>query len=339
MPKVSTVIPLYNKAPHIQRALESVLIQTYQDVEVVVIDDGSTDGGAEIVKSISDSRIRLIQQKNAGVSVARNRGIQEAQAGLIAFLDADDAWKPKFLETILRLRNRFPEAGIYATAYEFHEPNGKTVQPRYKAIPPAPWEGLIPNYFRASLGIPPVWSSAVAVPRRIFKEAGYFPAGERLGEDGDMWLRIAVKYPVAFSWQIGATYFRNASNRACNKYLMQSEYRLVKTAKELIRKNEVPAFMLPDLQEYIAMYVLLAAAQCVLAGKPQKARQMLEDCTTKCFCTQKLWWRFWASIPVPITHFAWNVKRTLFKSIPKTIEGRITIGRLTNFLAALFVLQ
>ncbi|NIA10441.1 MAG: glycosyltransferase, partial [Nitrospiraceae bacterium] len=135
MPKVSAVIPLYNKAPYIQRALRSVLAQIFQDFEIIVIDDGSTDDGAQIVKSIPDKRIRLIQQENAGVSAARNRGIKEAKGDLIAFLDADDAWKSEFLETILRLKKKFPEAGAYATAYEMVFPSGKIVVPKFKAIP------------------------------------------------------------------------------------------------------------------------------------------------------------------------------------------------------------
>ena len=91
MPEVSTVIPLYNKGPHIERAIRSVLGQMFQDIEIIVIDDGSTYNGACVVKDISDPRIRLIQQENARVSAARNRGIKEANADLIAFLDADDA--------------------------------------------------------------------------------------------------------------------------------------------------------------------------------------------------------------------------------------------------------
>jgi len=313
MPKISVVIPLYNKTPHIQRALQSVFVQTSQDFEIVVVDDGSTDGGADVVRSIYDPRLRLIQQENAGVSVARNRGIQEAKADLVAFLDADDAWKPEFLETILRLRERFPDAGAYATAYELHEPNGKVIQPRYKDIPPSPWEGLIPNYFRAALGTPPVWASAVAVPNGVLRDVGYFPIGERLGEDGDMWLRIALRYSIAFSWQIGATYFRDAYNRACDSHFRQSEYCLVETAKESIRKGEVPPSMLPDLQEYMAKYTISASAQCILARKPEKARQMLANCKTRHFYWQKVWWYFWAIVPVPVSHFAWRVKRGVLR--------------------------
>ena len=90
------VIPLYNKEVYIKNTLNSVLAQTIKDFEIIVVNDGSTDKSAEVVKSLSDPRIRLINQVNAGVSVARNRGINEAKADLIAFLDGDDEWKTKF---------------------------------------------------------------------------------------------------------------------------------------------------------------------------------------------------------------------------------------------------
>ena len=99
--------------------------------EILIIDDGSTDGGGEIVKSIVDPGLRLIRQENQGVSTARNRGIAEAEEELIAFLDADDAWKPRFLEVILNLRRRYPEAGVYATANEIIAPDGSKIIPEF----------------------------------------------------------------------------------------------------------------------------------------------------------------------------------------------------------------
>ena len=96
-PAVSVVIPLYNKDKYIARALDSVFGQTCQDFEVIVVDDGSTDNGAEIVRSYKDRRLRFIRQANAGPGAARNHGIQESRAPLLAFLDADDEWLPEFL--------------------------------------------------------------------------------------------------------------------------------------------------------------------------------------------------------------------------------------------------
>src|SRR5579885_3306070 len=102
VPRVSVVIPLYNKAPYIARAIASVQRQTVRDVELIVVDDGSTDGSSSVVESIEDSRKALIRQLNAGPGAARNRGLRDARAPFVAFLDADDAWAPSFLEEALR---------------------------------------------------------------------------------------------------------------------------------------------------------------------------------------------------------------------------------------------
>jgi len=125
MSKITVIIPLFNKEKYITRALSSVLKQTMQDFEIIVVDDGSTDRGAQKVRMMEDHRIKLMQQPNRGVSAARNVGVQEAKTDIVAFLDADDEWTSEFLETILHLRDVYPGAGLYATAYEIVSPNGK----------------------------------------------------------------------------------------------------------------------------------------------------------------------------------------------------------------------
>ncbi|MDM5272778.1 glycosyltransferase family A protein, partial [Sulfurovum sp. zt1-1] len=111
----SVVIPLYNKEQYIAKTLESVLLQTFQEYEIIVVDDGSTDKSTFEVKRYNDNRIRLIQQENAGVSAARNRGIEEANYDLIAFLDADDEWLPNHLQELINLRIDYPECEVFAT--------------------------------------------------------------------------------------------------------------------------------------------------------------------------------------------------------------------------------
>ena len=115
----SIVIPLYNKEEHIAATLRSVLTQTHQNFEVVVVDDGSTDGGAAVVETFTDPCIRLIRQENGGVSAARNRGIAEARGEHVAFLDADDEWMPEHLEELATLIAAYPECRARATNYIF----------------------------------------------------------------------------------------------------------------------------------------------------------------------------------------------------------------------------
>ena len=196
----SVVIPLYNKEKAIKRAIHSVLNQTVQEFEIVVVDDGSTDGGSQIVQRIQDSRIRLIYQENEGVSAARNRGIAEARFDLIAFIDADDEWKPEFLETVARLVQDFPEAAVFATGYLYCEGSGLTREPRLRGIPLYPWEGIIEDYFAvAAESDPPIFSSAVAIRKDALLAVGGFPVGVTSGEDLLTWAKLAAKNKVAFS--------------------------------------------------------------------------------------------------------------------------------------------
>ncbi len=280
---VSVVIPLYNKGPYIARALNSVLAQTVRDFEVIVVDDGSTDDGAEVVRGFADPRIRLIRQENRGVSAARNRGIEAARGELVAFLDADDEWMPGHLEALLRLRDKYPRAGAYGTAYLLKEKDSAPQGPRFSAdIPPEPWEGLLPNYYRDAIrGTPPISSSIVAVPKCILHEMGGFDTGAWYGEDVDLWGRIALKYPIAFCWDGMGIYHKEAANRACNKKEPIREHIFVTSARSALQAGEVPPELKEDLLEYVASRQIQIACRNLEAGRPDLARNNLKGCKTR----------------------------------------------------------
>lgn len=211
--KFSVIIPLYNKAPYIRKALESVLAQTYTDYEVIVVDDGSTDDSCAIADKIVreaignglwaideetnrqspiTNRLMLLKQQNAGVSAARNNGVVQASGDYIAFLDADDWWEPTYLERMAQLIKDYPEAGLYASNYVYYKP-GKThvaldIPTGYINYPKAYYESLAM----------PVWTGAAMISRKVFDENGGFPVGIKLGEDFLLWAKIAIHYPVAF---------------------------------------------------------------------------------------------------------------------------------------------
>lgn len=211
-PAISVVIPLYNKEREIADALHSVLAQTFQPLEIIVVDDGSTDGGVGIVRSIPSPLIRLVEQPNAGVSAARNRGVAEARGEYIAFLDADDAWQPGFLAEIAAMIGEFPGCGLYCTAFDIVSDDGV-----FPAETPAA-RGLVENFFRESsrryIAIP----SASCIPRRVFDAAGGFPEGMKIGEDLYMWIKIARRFPICFSPERLVRYSRVASNRSAASY-------------------------------------------------------------------------------------------------------------------------
>ncbi|PKL70602.1 MAG: glycosyltransferase family 2 protein [Methanomicrobiales archaeon HGW-Methanomicrobiales-1] len=315
IPSISVVIPLYNKSPYIARALNSILSQTFQDFEVIVVDDGSTDKGATIVKKFKDPRIRLILQDNQGVSVARNRGIEETRSELIAFLDADDEWLPNHLETLLRLWNRYPEAGAYGTAYLIKEKEFATAQiaPFSNEIPQKPWEGLLPSYFKsATLGYSPISSSTVAIPKSILIEMDGFISNEWWGEDTDLWGRIALKYPVAFSWDGMGIYHTESLNRASKKIELVLENIFVTSAHRAILAGKVPREFQEDLQEYIASKQIQTAGHNLDACRPDLARRILMNCETRNLWKSKYWTLFWTYVPSRIFIILKKIKSKVF---------------------------
>lgn len=207
---ISIVIPLYNKEKQIANTLQSVFKQTFQDFEIVVVDDGSTDNSVEEVEKFTDSRIRLIHQTNAGVSAARNRGIEEARGELIAFLDADDEWKPEYLATQYGLYQKYPECSVYACNYEFRDSEGKVTPTIIRKLPFEGEDGILSNYFEvARCSHPPLWTSAVVVKKSAIQAIGGFPLGIKSGEDLLTWARLAVSGTIAYSIKSLAVFVRD----------------------------------------------------------------------------------------------------------------------------------
>ena len=212
--KFSVVIPLYNKAECIKQTIDSVLAQTVTDFEIVIVDDGSTDESAAIVRNIHDSRIRLIQQKNQGVSAARNTGISNARGDVVAFLDADDIWLPQFLETVDQLFSEFPEADVACPDYQVSYGNRK-IKPTWKSVDNNA-NCLVSDFFEMATG--PFWvtnSTTTAVKKTaLMKMDHWFAVGETCYEDFDFWLRLCSKAKVAHSNKVCAIYNRMAPQNA-----------------------------------------------------------------------------------------------------------------------------
>jgi len=203
----SVVIPLYNKADTIERAIRSVLAQTEQNVELIVVDDGSTDNGSERVRAFCDPRIHLIRQPNGGVSAARNTGINAAKYEYITFLDADDEYLPDFLKTMKELIQDFPQAGIWGTNYWYVYPDGSKKLPIIRGLS-SDFRGVIPDYFAIAAKSAPIYCSiSVCIRKTILQEIGGFPLGITSGEDLLTWARICAKYPAAYMNTSYAKYF------------------------------------------------------------------------------------------------------------------------------------
>lgn len=199
--KFSVVIPLYNKAPYVAKAIQSVLSQTFSDYELIIVDDGSGDNSAEIASKALEGcgKCQLIRQENAGVSMARNNGVAASHGEYLCFLDADDWWDPRFLQEMSELIAEFPDAGIYGTNYTIVNETKQKTRIASVGVEPGFEKGYI-NYCRtyAQTMSMPLTSISVAIPRTVFGEMGGFPKGIKLGEDFLLWIRIALKHQVVF---------------------------------------------------------------------------------------------------------------------------------------------
>ncbi len=208
----SVVIPLYNKAPHIGVTLQSVLAQTLQPDEIIVVDDGSTDGGGQVVQFLKNDRIKLLHQVNAGVSVARNAGIAAALSNYVAFIDADDVWLPAHLETLKTLISLCPDVALYSTMHEIHL-NGARYIP--KSACPQGYMGKVDDFFgEMAKNFSLVNSSTACVKKNTFIKTGGFPVGMRRGEDLVAWIRMARAFGMAHAARVTAIYNRDAVNRS-----------------------------------------------------------------------------------------------------------------------------
>lgn len=185
-PSFTVVIPLYQKRATILRSLQSVLAQTYPVDRIIVVDDGSTDGGGELVKSVNDARLMYLRQENRGVSAARNVGVEMAGTSYVAFLDADDTWESNHIAELCRLAVLFPEAPILGTSWtEF----GKPVLDPFIDIDPFQID-LSCFFERTAKNFPPFWTSATAIKAAVCGGRELFPVGSRIAEDQDAWITL-----------------------------------------------------------------------------------------------------------------------------------------------------
>lgn len=272
VPGISVVIPLYNKASTIERALDSVLRQTVGDFDVIVIDDGSTDGGAEIVGRCDDDRVRLVSQENRGVSAARNQGIRESRSDVIAFLDADDEWAPEFLEAIMALRDRFPDCSVYATSYTFRDESGVEQEPLKVRFASCAEPFQFENYFEAaSVSSPPIAACSVAVRREALDAIDGFPEGIAAGEDLLAWARLASEYDIAYDPRSLAVYWRKSLS--WNDVTREPEdHNLVgEGLRALLNDSRVPDQKKRGLRRYIATWEKIRASHGLASGNTQVA--------------------------------------------------------------------
>ena len=274
---VSVVVPLYNKAAYVERALNSVLAQTYSPREVIVVNDGSTDDGPRLVKAIGDERVQLIHQENQGPGNARNRGLRVAKAPYIAFLDADDEWLPNFLEVTLRHLKQHPDCALCLTG-------------QYRGANRSDWGkvlsslGLKSGLWQLPLDLPMekhkpnidvLHSGAIVCDRSVINQFGGFYAKDRCtyGEDIYLWLQVILNYPIYRDLQPLMWYHTEASDLAVWNQVRPPWPMLLEP--EPIRRS-CPEEYRPILESILNTYAAIAAYRATTVEDLTTANQLFE---------------------------------------------------------------
>ena len=272
----SVVIALYNKAGYIANTLASVVAQTHRAAEIIVIDDGSTDGGANLVEALQLPGLRLIRQANGGVSKARNAGIAAAGADWVAFLDADDILHADYLATLAKLAADFQQAQIVATSY-------RSV-PAQEALSPSAWErpALSADTRELIEDLPGRWvrgtcffTSSVAVRRDLLERMQpCFPVGESVGEDVDLWFRLGERSPIALCarplvlrvW-VPDSLSAGHNPHAELPYMLRMEHRAL--------SGQTPAALRGATLRYVDDTRVNLARACIVQGSRKRAWDLL----------------------------------------------------------------
>lgn len=238
VPRFSVVMPLYNKAAHVRAAIESALAQSYPAHEIIAIDNGSTDGGRELVAAFGDARIKLLDLPTPGPGgyAGRNVGIRAAHGDWIAFLDADDLWHPDHLAVLAEGISADPH--VCAAATRFDHVFEDRSQPQRIAPELGRARSLdLANFLAAWLAVRecPMWTGAIAIRRDTLFEAGLFPEGRAVrGGDKDLWLRVLAKGALRYDPRITARFHRDSENKVSKSTTTLDLPCLVETARAMI---------------------------------------------------------------------------------------------------------
>jgi glycosyltransferase involved in cell wall biosynthesis len=278
--KFSVIVPLFNKEQYVEKCINSLIAQTYQNFEILVIDDGSSDNSVLRVQQIGFSKVALIAQENSGVSAARNRGIDLAKGDYICFLDADDWYEPAFLENINELIKRFDAASAYCSGY-FRRKGGETT----RSVEPTGCDGeemfLIDDFYDE-------WSrgaffnaSSICVSRALLQATELrFPLNEHLGEDQDMWFSLAERGSFAYVRQPLSNYAIGTTNSLTHSQKLIDEYPFLSRLKDRVRRRDIGVARLISAARVVQRNELERSINNSLYGsKLLGARLFLLNCT------------------------------------------------------------
>jgi len=242
---ISVVVPLYNKEKFVVNCINSILSQSFLPKELIVIDDGSTDNSIDVIKKffseqITEVDIKIISINNSGVSIARNKGVDESSSEYIAFLDSDDEWDRNYLYEMNILIKQFPDSGMYSCNHMI----SKLGVEKYVASNPLNYgESIIADFFKLSQSFSVVNSSKVIVKKSFFTDIGGFPPNIRYGEDLYVWIRLAIISKTAYINKPLVT-INQFEDDSRNSRVNDVLYPLLKIKRNLYFNN-------PELKKYL----------------------------------------------------------------------------------------
>ena len=264
MSEVAVIIPTYNRARLLPRAVRSVLRQTFQDFEIVIVDDASPAGSPLGIEDLKDPRIRVLRhQQNRGVAAARNTGIVHSCSRYVAFLDDDDEWHAHKLQTqIDRLRNRpHNVAGLYAGFSKIDELSGKQLS---RWIPDQRGDLLQRICLENVIGTP----STVLLRRDCLEAIGLFDESIRYGEEYDLWIRICHKYEMEAIPETLVNYYRHSTNASKNYAIM------ISGIKAQLRKHG--ALFARNPKNHSRLYLALGVLYCFNRNLEEGRKSLLQ---------------------------------------------------------------
>jgi len=230
MIKFSVVIPLYNKENYISKTLNSVLSQSYEHYEVIIVDDGSTDKSLEKIKKFKDDRLKIFKQENQGASAARNKGIELAKHHWIAFLDADDIWYSNHLEALKKSISSFKDAEVVSNAYEIQLDKNFIKTPAFRK--PLPKNIIIiEDYFEYSLIDPLFWTSSMGVRKERLLEVGGFDVDISSGQDTDLICRLALNSRLVYNPMVTFLHLKKTENNLSKSNLLIDRLKVIEKLK------------------------------------------------------------------------------------------------------------
>ncbi|WP_219007325.1 glycosyltransferase family 2 protein [Aquimarina litoralis] len=270
MPLFSVVIPLYNKEKYIAATIRSVLDQKETDYEIIVVNDGSTDGSEDIVLEFKNPKIKYFKKNNTGVSDTRNFGISKTTGTYVAFLDADDYWFSNHLSEFKKSMSKHPDYLIFCNNYSVQLTSKKNIQTSFSYLPSNDQIVIIENYFRSSLNHSIVNSNSICIHASVLKKGYIFDTNINSGQDTDLWIRLGIDFPFVFNKTVTSIYYQFVANSLSKTNVLDSRKKVIDKFPEQ-EKNT------PYLKQFADLNRFSIAIRYKMNGKKVAFRELADQ--------------------------------------------------------------